>query len=105
MSGRPAAGDLVSRRPRRGYLDWLRGLAVLVMIEAHLIDSWTGLPDRESRHFVWAIILGGFGAPLFLFLAGLSVALSAGSKFRRTEDVKAASSAVVRRGLEIFGLA
>ncbi len=51
------------------------------------------------------MILGGFGAPLFLFLAGVSVALSAGSKLRRGLDPKAASGAVVKRGLQIFGLA
>ncbi len=92
-------------RPRRGYLDWMRGLAVLIMIEAHVIDSWTGAPDRSTRGFAWSLILGGFGAPLFLFLAGLSVSLSAGSKARRLGDPRAASRAVVRRGLEIFALA
>ena len=90
---------------RRGYLDWLRGLAVLVMIEAHLLDSWTRLDERASPLFAASMIVGGFGAPLFLFLAGVSVPLSAGSKFRRTSDRRAASRAVVRRGLEIFGLA
>ena len=58
----------------------MRGLAVLVMIEAHVIDSWTRLDARHTWQFMWAMILGGFGAPLFLYLAGLSVALSAGSK-------------------------
>lgn len=90
---------------RRGYLDWLRGLAVIIMIEAHLIDSWTRFPDRESTAFQWSTTLGGFGAPLFLFLAGVSVSLSASSKLRRSGDARAASRAVVRRGLEIFGLA
>jgi uncharacterized membrane protein len=90
---------------RRGYLDWLRGLAVLIMIEAHLLDSWTRVPDRQTREFAYAMILGGFGAPLFLFLAGVAVPLSAGSKLRRSHDVKAAAGAVARRGLEIFGLA
>jgi uncharacterized membrane protein len=36
-------------RLRRGYLDWLRGLAVLIMIETHVLDSWTRFPDRETR--------------------------------------------------------
>ena len=92
-------------RLRRGYLDWMRGLAVLIMIEAHVVDSWTGPPDRFTRGFAWSLILGGFGAPLFLFLAGVSVALSAGSKSRRSGDPGAASRAVARRGLEIFALA
>lgn len=93
------------RPSRRGYLDWLRGLAVLVMIEAHVLDSWTRVDDRGSWQFAWAMSAGGMGAPLFLFLAGLSVALSAGSKSRKTNDTPAASRAVMRRGAEIFGLA
>jgi uncharacterized membrane protein len=93
------------RRTRKGYLDWLRGLAVLVMIEAHVFDSWTRVPDRNMTEFAYAMIIGGFGAPLFLFLAGVAVPLSAGSKVRRTGDARAAGNAVARRGLEIFGLA
>jgi uncharacterized membrane protein len=90
---------------RRGYLDWLRGLAVLIMIEAHVLDSWTRAEDRESWLYGWSMIAGGFGAPLFLFLAGVSVALSAGSKARRSGHARAASRAVTRRGFQIFLLA
>ena len=90
---------------RRGYLDWARGLAVLIMIQAHLLDSWTRLDARGSWQFVWAIIVAGFGAPLFLFLAGVSVVFSASSKWRRSGDAKAAASAVMRRGGWIFFLA
>ena len=102
--GPDASADLGTGAPRRGYLDWMRGVAVLIMIEAHLLDSWTGGVDRSTRAFGWSLILGGLGAPLFLYLAGLSVTLSAGSKSRRIGDARAAR-AVVRRGLEIFGLA
>jgi uncharacterized membrane protein len=90
---------------RRRYLDWLRGVAVLIMIEAHLLDSWTRIPNRDTRQFFWAMILGGFGAPLFLFLAGVVIPLSAASTLRRSGDVTAASRAVVFRGLQIYGLA
>src|SRR5437868_7197321 len=90
---------------RRTYLDVLRGIAVLVMIEAHVIDSWTRVADRRSRAFGESLILGGFGAPLFLFLAGVAVTMSAGSKARRSGDSRAAVRAVQRRGLEIFLLA
>lgn len=104
LSGqRPIGGP--QTQSRREYLDWLRGLAVLVMIESHLLDSWTRVDERGSWQFAWAMIAGGMGAPLFLFLAGLSVALSAGAKFRKTSDIQAASRAVMRRGAEIYGLA
>jgi uncharacterized membrane protein len=95
---------MAAPRARRGYLDWLRGVAVLIMIQAHVIDSWTAGPSRGSPEFGWTLIVGGMGAPLFLFLAGISVALSTASKARRS-DVPSAAKAVARRGLEIFGLA
>jgi uncharacterized membrane protein len=90
---------------RRTYLDVMRGIAVLIMIEAHVIDSWTRPGDRTSRAFGESMILGGFGAPLFLFLAGIGVAMSAGSKARRSGDPAAAARAVQKRGLQIFALA
>jgi uncharacterized membrane protein len=90
---------------RRTYLDVLRGVAVLVMIEAHVLDSWTRVADRSDPWFGRSLILGGFGAPLFLFLAGIAIPLSAGSKARRSGDERAAARAVEKRGLEIFGLA
>jgi uncharacterized membrane protein len=90
---------------RRGYLDWARGLAVLIMIQAHLLDSWTRADARGWWPFEWAMIVAGFGAPMFLFLAGASVALSAASKLRRTGDAWSAARAVIKRGGWIFVLA
>jgi uncharacterized membrane protein len=90
---------------RQAYLDRVRGLAVLIMIEAHVLDSWTRLPDRATSAFGWAMVLGGFGAPMFLFLAGVSAVLSAESKFRKTGDFDAAWAAVQKRGWQVFGLA
>jgi uncharacterized membrane protein len=89
---------------RRLYIDWARGLAVLLMIEAHTVDAWTRAADRESIGFRNATILGGFAAPLFLWLAGLAVVLSAARTASRGGRA-AAVDAVCRRGLEIFILA
>jgi uncharacterized membrane protein len=90
---------------RRTYLDVLRGVAVLLMIEAHVIDSWTTSAEHQSHWFRQSMVLGGFAAPLFLFFAGVAVSLSAASKARRLGDVRAAMRAVQKRGLEIFALA
>jgi uncharacterized membrane protein len=96
---------VTAARSRRRYLDWLRGVAVLIMIEAHTFDAWTRPADRELEAFGWALIIGGFGAPLFLFLAGVAAVLSASAKAARGASVRAASWAVQRRGWQIFGLA
>jgi uncharacterized membrane protein len=86
---------------RRTYIDCARGLAVLLMIEAHTIDAWTRPASKASIAFRNATVLGGFAAPLFLWLAGVGVALSAARAVGR----RAAVAAVCRRGLEIFILA
>ncbi len=90
---------------RQNYLDRVRGLAVLVMIEAHVFDAWTRTNDRHSHAYANAMILGGFGAPLFLFLAGLIFVLQAESRVRKTNDFEGAWRAVRTRGWKIFGLA
>ena len=90
---------------RREYLDWLRGIAVLIMIEAHTIDSWTLVSERDRAPFGYAIILGGFGAPIFLFLAGIGIVFAAGGRVRKGAPPSEAAAAARRRGWEILGLA
>ncbi|MGE5361452.1 MAG: heparan-alpha-glucosaminide N-acetyltransferase domain-containing protein [Bacteroidales bacterium] len=91
--------------PRRGYIDWLRGLAILVMIEAHVVDAWTRPADRTSTLFGWAIILGGFAAPLFLLLAGVGTALAIDARRDRAGGEQAGAAKLWRRGWQIFGYA
>jgi uncharacterized membrane protein len=90
---------------RRGYLDWLRGVATLLMIEAHTMDAWTLPSEREGLPYRAAILLGGFAAPSFLALAGVALALAATSRERRGLSVREAGALARRRGWQIFGLA
>jgi len=90
---------------RRAYIDWARGLAVLLMIEAHTTDAWTRAVDKKSVLYRDANILGGFAAPMFLWLAGLAVVLAATRTAERTGSRVQAVEAIVRRGLIIFILA
>ncbi len=75
------------------------------MIAAHTFDAWTHPAARGTLGFRLATFLGGFAAPLFLWLAGVSVVLSVVNADRRTGNQRAAIRNVVRRGLEIFVLA
>jgi uncharacterized membrane protein len=90
---------------RRGYLDWLRGVGVLIMIEGHTLDSWTRVEDRSGEAYQWAIQLAGLGAPLFLFLAGVAIALAAGSRTARGMSPQDVVRTALKRGGWIFGLA
>ena len=43
---------------RRTYIDWLRGVAVLIMIEWHAMDAWTNEAARVGQPF-WSPGLSG----------------------------------------------
>ena len=90
---------------RRGYLDWLRGVAVLIMIASHTLDSWTRPEDRGREAYAWANMVAGIGAPAFLFLAGIALALAAGARMTRGATETDAALMARRRGWQIFGLA
>src|ERR1700690_1236594 len=60
---------------RLAYIDWMRGLACVLMFQTHCYDSWLGGGARKSTFFMWSQDAGTFPAPLFLFLAGISFAL------------------------------
>src|SRR5262245_37172690 len=74
------------------------------MIEAHTLDAWTRAADRHGAAFRNLTILGGFAAPLFLWLAGVALALAADRTTKRTTRADAVRAGV-RRGIEIFFLA
>lgn len=90
---------------RRVYIDWLRGVAVLCMIEWHVLDAWTVVERRGT--FAWDVIgtIGGVAAPLFLFLAGLAVPLAGEARLRRGASIEDAAWALQKRGWQIFLLA
>ena len=100
---------------RRPYLDVLRGLAVVIMVEAHVVDSWTREADRQGDNYFRAIYVAGLAAPLFLFLAGLTLIMGAcareerlavpGSRFPAPGYHAAAARGAFRRGWQVFGLA
>ena len=53
----------------------------------------------------WAMVLGGFGAPIFLFLAGIALALAAGSRLRKERPPGEVAALARKRGWQILGLA
>ena len=53
----------------------MRGLAAAVMLQGHVLEGWVRPEDRRSEWFWLSQFLGGFPAPIFLFLVGVSLAL------------------------------
>ena len=91
---------------RKHWLDWQRGLAVLFMIEVHILDAWI-VPGGRAGHEWWydqLMFLGGLAAPGFLYMAGLSQALADEAHARKGLDPVARRRAAISRGLWLLGV-
>jgi uncharacterized membrane protein len=92
------------KQHRLAYIDWMRGLACLLMFQTHCYDSWLSDAARKSSLFSWSQLGGTLPAPLFLFLAGVSFALVTDKMRRKGIAANEIASSTIRRGAEIFGL-
>lgn len=95
---------LTPAKARLAYVDWMRGLACILMFQTHCYDSWLGGNARKSTFFMWSQLGGTLPAPLFLFLAGISFALITDKLRQRGNDPGRVFRTTLRRGAEIFGL-
>ncbi len=89
---------------RLEYIDWMRGLACVLMFQTHCYDSWLGPQARKSSFFMWSQLGGTLPAPLFVFLAGVSFALVTGRLRAKGLPANQIARTTIRRGAEIFGL-
>lgn len=90
-------------KQRIAYIDWMRGLACLLMFQTHCYDSWLGGAARKTTFFGWSQLGGTLPAPLFLFLAGVSFALVTDRMRAKGIAANEIALTTIRRGAEIFG--
>lgn len=91
-------------KQRLTHIDWMRGLACLLMFQTHCYDSWLSPAARHTAFFRWSQLVGTLPAPLFLFLAGIAVALVIDRKLKRDTPPARIAGETIRRGGEILGL-
>ena len=96
--------DPTRKADRLAYIDWMRGLACLLMFQTHCYDSWLSPEARKSALFAWSRLGGTLPAPLFIFLAGISVALTTERLREKGIDRNRIARQTILRGGEIFGL-
>jgi uncharacterized membrane protein len=92
--------------PRRKlWTDWQRGLAVLLMIEVHAVDAWLAPAPAPGALHAALTMLGGFAAPSFLFLAGLSQILGDAKLARRGASAAERRATALWRAGWLLGVA
>jgi uncharacterized membrane protein len=90
---------------RLDAVDWLRGLAVVLMIQTHLFGYWTNPAARATSAFWWSRYVGGLPFRMFLLLVGVSMAIRFESQLARGVERRVMVRGVVWRGFEILVLA
>src|SRR5271154_1599629 len=89
---------------RLAYIDWMRGLACVLMFQTHCYDAWLSSDARKSTFFMWSQLGGTLPAPLFLFLAGISFGLVVDKLRQKNLPVSQIARTTIRRGAEILAL-
>jgi uncharacterized membrane protein len=75
-------------------IDLLRTLAIVVMVFVHFLENLAGVTP----------LIAGLGAPLFMFLSGISYRLWLNGQYRRSTSETRISQITIRRGLFLIGL-
>jgi uncharacterized membrane protein len=83
----------------------MRGLAVLIMIQCHTFNSFARLDLRDGGPYVLSQFVGGMAAPLFLFMAGMTLAFQMESLARKEASRSLRWLAALRRAGYILGIA
>jgi Heparan-alpha-glucosaminide N-acetyltransferase, catalytic len=82
----------------------MRGLACVLMIQAHCYNSWLNPEARKTLLYRWSQELSTLPAPIFLFLSGVSFALVTEGLRRKNKSRTGIFRTAVLRGAEILGL-
>src|SRR5258708_8223838 len=99
------ADQIQSPVKRLAYVDWMRGLACVLMFQTHCYDSWMSPEAKKSSSLIaWSRLGGTLPAPLFIFLAGVSFALVTDKLRDNVIASNAVAKQTILRGAEIFGM-
>jgi uncharacterized membrane protein len=68
---------------RLQYLDWVRGLGAIIMLQGHVFDSFLKPDLRPGEAYTMSQFVGGMPPALFLFLTGVTYAFLMDSTSRK----------------------
>jgi uncharacterized membrane protein len=87
------------------YLDWVRGIAALIMLQGHVFQSFLRNDLREGGPYVMSQFVGGMPPAVFLFLLGVTFAFLMDSQQRKGVAAPARWAAAIKRSGYLFAAA
>src|ERR1700686_3987024 len=90
---------------RLTFLDWSRGLAVVIMLQGHVFHSFNRTDLRTDGPFMLSQFFGGIGPAIFLVLTGITLAFLMDRREQQGFDALARWKFALRRAGYLSSLA
>jgi len=90
---------------RLPYLDWMRGLAAVIMLQGHVFHAFTEAGLRNTGPYVGSQFVGGMPPAMFLFLVGVTLSFLMDSRERKGLAAGRRVLAALRRAGYLLGIA
>ncbi|MGA2593920.1 MAG: acyltransferase family protein [Bryobacteraceae bacterium] len=97
--------ESTSNRNRLLYLDWLRGVAGIIMLQGHVFQSFLKPELRGGASYMLSQFFGGMPPAIFLFLTGITLAFLMHSLERKGLSPRSRITGTLRRAGYLFGIA
>jgi uncharacterized membrane protein len=94
-----------SQKNRLLYLDWLRGVAGIIMLQGHVFQSFVKPELRGGAAYMLSQFFGGMPPAIFLFLTGITLAFLLDSMERKGLSRWSRVTGTLRRAGYLFGIA
>jgi uncharacterized membrane protein len=94
-----------SQSNRLLYLDWLRGVAGIIMLQGHVFQAFVKPDLRGGAAYMLSQFFGGMPPAIFLFLTGITLAFLIDSMERKGFSRWNRITGTLRRAGYLFGIA
>src|SRR5437879_1730780 len=90
---------------RLAFIDWVRGLAAVIMLQGHTFNSFTRTDLRDKGPYMLSQFVGGLPPAIFLFLTGITFAFLMDSQDKQNASAGKKIWAAVKRSRYLFLIA
>ncbi len=97
--------ELTPKKNRLLYLDWLRGVAGIIMLQGHVFQSFLKPDQRGGATYMLSQFLGGMPPAIFLFLTGITLSFLMHSLERKGLSRRDRIVGTLRRAGYLLGIA
>ena len=97
--------ESIGTRNRLTYLDWLRGVGGIIMLQGHAFHSFLKPDLRGGAAYMLSQFFGGMPPAIFLFLTGVTLAFLMYSFERKGVGGRRRITGTLRRAGYLFGIA